>query len=51
VVVIGGLLTSTLLTLVVLPTLFPWFERKTDRRPPAEHIEAEPQPELAMSER
>lgn len=28
VVVIGGLLTSTVLTLVVLPVLFPWFERK-----------------------
>lgn len=28
VVVIGGLLTSTVLTLLVLPVLFPWFERK-----------------------
>jgi len=27
-VVIGGLITSTLLTLVVLPTLYLWFERK-----------------------
>jgi cobalt-zinc-cadmium resistance protein CzcA len=28
IVVIGGLITSTLLTLVVLPTLYPWFEPK-----------------------
>ena len=28
-VVIGGLITSTLLTLFVLPTLYRWFERKT----------------------
>jgi heavy metal efflux system protein len=27
VVVIGGLITSTLLTMVVLPTLFRWFDR------------------------
>ncbi|HWF59216.1 MAG TPA: CusA/CzcA family heavy metal efflux RND transporter [Nitrospira sp.] len=30
VVVISGLLTSTTLTLLVLPVLFPWFERKQD---------------------
>lgn len=30
-VVIGGLVTSTLLTLLVLPTMFPWFAR-TSRR-------------------
>ncbi|MEO6423198.1 MAG: CusA/CzcA family heavy metal efflux RND transporter [Candidatus Nitrotoga sp.] len=29
IVVIGGLVTSTLLTLVVLPTLYKWFEKKT----------------------
>jgi cobalt-zinc-cadmium resistance protein CzcA len=29
IVVIGGLLTSTTLTLVLLPALFPWFERET----------------------
>ncbi|MEQ1836446.1 MAG: CusA/CzcA family heavy metal efflux RND transporter [Candidatus Nitrotoga sp.] len=29
IVVIGGLVTSTLLTLVVLPTLYKWFEEKT----------------------
>ena len=28
-VVVGGLISSTLLTLVVLPTLYGWFERKT----------------------
>jgi cobalt-zinc-cadmium resistance protein CzcA len=28
-VVIGGLITSTLLTLFVLPTLYHWLERKT----------------------
>jgi cobalt-zinc-cadmium resistance protein CzcA len=27
-VVVGGLVTSTLLTLVVLPTLYRWFERE-----------------------
>jgi cobalt-zinc-cadmium resistance protein CzcA len=27
VVVIGGLVTSTLLTLLVLPTLYAWFEK------------------------
>jgi cobalt-zinc-cadmium resistance protein CzcA len=26
-VVIGGLITSTLLTLLILPTLYAWFER------------------------
>jgi cobalt-zinc-cadmium resistance protein CzcA len=30
IVVIGGLVTSTLLTLVVLPTLYKWFEEKVD---------------------
>jgi cobalt-zinc-cadmium resistance protein CzcA len=27
-VVIGGLITSTLLTLLILPTLYAWFERE-----------------------
>jgi len=27
-VVVGGLISSTLLTLVVLPTLYGWFEKK-----------------------
>jgi len=30
-VVIGGLITSTLLTLLILPTLYGWFEREGDR--------------------
>lgn len=33
VVVIGGILSSTLLTLVVLPTLFPWFEEPLEASP------------------
>ncbi len=32
VVVIGGLVTSTLLTLVLLPTLYAWLETRTERR-------------------
>jgi cobalt-zinc-cadmium resistance protein CzcA len=32
VVVMGGLVTSTLLTLVVLPTLYDWFEGRADVR-------------------
>lgn len=31
-VVIGGLLTSTLLTLLVLPTLYSWIEGRHERR-------------------
>jgi cobalt-zinc-cadmium resistance protein CzcA len=30
-VVVGGLLTSTFLTLVILPTLYRWFERREER--------------------
>ena len=30
-VVIGGILSSTFLTLVLLPTLYEWVERKTER--------------------
>ena len=35
VVVIGGLITSTLLTLVLLPTLYAWLESRAERRLPA----------------
>ena len=35
VVVIGGLVTSTLLTLVLLPTLYAWIESRNERRPNA----------------
>jgi cobalt-zinc-cadmium resistance protein CzcA len=29
-VVIGGLVSATLLTLLVLPTVYPWFDRRKD---------------------
>jgi len=32
VVVIGGLFTSTLLTLILLPTLYAWMEEKLEKR-------------------
>ena len=32
-VVVGGLVTSTLLTLLVLPSLYPWFARIGVKRP------------------
>lgn len=43
-VVIGGLVTSTLLTLLVLPTLYAWIERRGSRHSPPEEtaVEAEP---------
>lgn len=47
VVVIGGLITSTLLTLVVLPALFPWFEELREEIYPAESNQEEhAEPEL-----
>lgn len=49
VVVIGGLITSTVLTLVVLPTLFPWFEKREQEKPPERKEEAKPQPELTLA--
>lgn len=33
-VVVGGLITSTLLTLVLLPTLYEWLEQRTEQRTP-----------------
>ncbi|MBA4366432.1 MAG: CusA/CzcA family heavy metal efflux RND transporter [Desulfobacterium sp.] len=33
VVVMGGLITSTLLTLIVLPTIYEWFETRLEARP------------------
>jgi cobalt-zinc-cadmium resistance protein CzcA len=48
VVVIGGLLTSTSLTLIVLPALFPWFEPATSRRADASVEEAR-ETELAIT--
>jgi len=38
VVVMGGLVTSTLLTLVVLPTIYDWFEGRADVREKRESI-------------
>ena len=32
IVMIGGLVTSTLFTLLVLPTIYPWFMRRTMRK-------------------
>ena len=49
VVVIGGLITSTLLTLVVLPALFPWFEERREGRQRAALEEEEPKPELVTA--
>ena len=50
-VVIGGIITSTLLTLVLLPTLYEWIERKQKRvqrqeDAPAEEEVDQPSPEL-----
>jgi len=41
VVVIGGLVSSTLLTLVVLPVLYQWIEERTAARSPS--VKATPQ--------
>jgi len=38
VVVMGGLITSTLLTLIVLPTLYDWFETRADARIEKEEV-------------
>ncbi len=40
-VVIGGLVTSTLLTLLILPMLYGWFERDEEKDEPMEGIEDE----------
>ncbi|RPH36973.1 efflux RND transporter permease subunit, partial [bacterium] len=42
-VVVGGLITSTLLTLLVLPTLYGIFEKKTARREALVHEDHEPE--------
>ncbi|HET7058834.1 MAG TPA: CusA/CzcA family heavy metal efflux RND transporter, partial [Nitrospiraceae bacterium] len=36
VVVIGGLLSSTPMTLLVIPALFPWFQEKAEKRAPSD---------------
>jgi cobalt-zinc-cadmium resistance protein CzcA len=38
-VVIGGLVTSTLLTLIVVPVLYSWVEQKLARKPIAQKVE------------
>jgi hypothetical protein len=38
-VVIGGLITSTLLTLLLLPTLYGWFERERKNEAPSSEID------------
>ena len=38
VVVMGGLITSTLLTLIVLPTIYDWFETRADARIEKEEV-------------
>jgi len=43
-VVIGGLITSTLLTLFVLPTLYTWAERPRERFPASGKWEVQPEP-------
>jgi len=48
-VVIGGLVTSTALTLIVLPTLFPWFDHPREhRRPVAVKADGRPRQEHAI---
>jgi len=41
-VVIGGIISSTFLTLVLLPTLYEWLEKRTERTRIAETLAAEP---------
>ena len=38
VVIIGGLITATLVTLFILPLLYPWFEPETQTKPDAPSI-------------
>ena len=45
-VVIGGLITSTILTLLVLPVVYPWFSKR-DAKPSGE---VKIEPVLAMTE-
>jgi cobalt-zinc-cadmium resistance protein CzcA len=48
-VVIGGLLTSTLLTLLILPTLYGWFEREGETQ--MTKVREEEIPELEEAQR
>jgi heavy metal efflux system protein len=50
-VVIGGVVSSTFLTLVLLPTLYEWIERKTRTKPKQpDQATTEPEPETAEPE-
>jgi cobalt-zinc-cadmium resistance protein CzcA len=50
IVVIGGLITSTLLTLVVLPTLYRWFDVEPKNNPSNDpDAEEKPQAENSLS--
>ncbi len=50
-VVIGGILTSTILTLVLLPALYEWLERKPERRrlDEAQSLDQAPKPSQTVS--
>ena len=43
-VVIGGLVTSTILTLLVIPSLYRWFAIDTNREPALAQTEPEKRP-------
>jgi len=49
-VVIGGILSSTFLTLIVLPVLYAWFERGANSAPKAfaEEMDMKPEPALSL---
>jgi cobalt-zinc-cadmium resistance protein CzcA len=49
-VVIGGLVTSTLLTLLVLPTIYGWFVGRLEAFAPANAGDARPRPAAAVGE-
>ena len=49
IVVIGGLITSTLLTLVMLPALYPWFDDQEDEPVDFQKL-ATPMPEAFSEE-
>ncbi len=46
-VVIGGLITATVLTLYILPLMYPWFSRKISFGPTGKQQEHEPEPVAA----
>jgi Cu/Ag efflux pump CusA len=42
IVIIGGLVSSTFLTLIVLPVLYEWFGRRLEPHAPAESCNSRP---------